>query len=106
MFSLFSENYKHKRRKRDIRSSSLEDTANSDISDINKPSTYNNLNSFSTLTTSPHSRRKRSVSYKNYVEVLVAADHLMLRYHKDDLQNYILNLMAIVSSTFVFIGMQ
>ncbi|XP_060563969.1 A disintegrin and metalloproteinase with thrombospondin motifs 9-like isoform X2 [Ruditapes philippinarum] len=87
-----SENYKHKRRKRDLES----DIENLDFSDISSASSFNNLISSSN---SPH-RTKRSVSHKNYVEVMVATDHLMLRYHKDDLQHYILNLMAIVNSIY------
>lgn len=92
LFFLVSENYKHKRRKRST-DSDIEDFTNSDIT-----SSLNYLHSSSTLTSLPH-RQKRSVSYKNYVEVMVAADHLMYKYHGDDLQHYILNLMAIVSNT-------
>ncbi|XP_052779988.1 A disintegrin and metalloproteinase with thrombospondin motifs 9-like [Mya arenaria] len=96
LHSAETENYKHRRRKRSIPEHSIDDLANSDISDINRLTSFNNLYSFST---SPH-RQKRSVSYKNYVEVLVVADHLMFRYHQDDLQNYILNLMAIVNTIY------
>lgn len=69
------------------------DIENLQFSDISSFSSFNKLISSSTS----HHRTKRSVSHKNYVEVMVAADHLMLRYHKDDLQHYLLNLMAIVS---------
>ncbi|KAL4226991.1 A disintegrin and metalloproteinase with thrombospondin motifs 9 [Mactra antiquata] len=87
-----TENFKHKRRKRSTDSDIL-DLTNSDSSSF---SSFNKLISSSTS----HHRTKRSVSHKNYVEVMVAADSLMLRYHRDDLQHYILNLMAIVNSIY------
>ncbi|XP_006888295.1 PREDICTED: A disintegrin and metalloproteinase with thrombospondin motifs 20-like [Elephantulus edwardii] len=47
-----------------------------------------------------HSRRKRFLSHPRYVEVMVAADMKMLRYHGQNLQHYILTLMAIVASIY------
>lgn len=89
--ALDTENYKHKRRKEDneINIDQLE------ISDISDLSTSNNYSS-----SLRRSRIKRSVSYKNYVEVMVAADFKMMMYHGDDLQHYLLNLMAIVNSIY------
>ena len=51
------------------------------------------------------SRRKRSVgvSRKHTVETLVVADSKMYRYHGDDVEHYVLTLMSIVSTHFVFV---
>lgn len=45
-------------------------------------------------------RKKRSLSKERYVEVMVAADHEMKRFHGDDLEHYLLTLMAIVASIY------
>lgn len=41
-------------------------------------------------------RRKRSQSLERHVEVMVAVDLEMKRNHGDDLEHYVLTLMAIV----------
>ena len=43
------------------------------------------------------------MSNKNYVEVMVAADYEMSKYHGDNLQHYILTLMSIVSMLYYYI---
>lgn len=45
-------------------------------------------------------RRKRSHSVERHVEVLVAVDVEMRRYHGHNLEHYILTLMAIVTIAF------
>jgi len=45
-------------------------------------------------------RRKRSHSTERHVEVLVAVDVEMRRYHGHDLEHYVLTLMAIVTISF------
>ena len=66
----------------------------------------NNLNidthSYSDNLVSSHHIHKRSVSMKNYVEVMVAADYQMSKYHGENLQHYILTLMSIVSILILF----
>ncbi|KAM6215650.1 A disintegrin and metalloproteinase with thrombospondin motifs 20 [Rhynchocyon petersi] len=47
-----------------------------------------------------HSRKKRFLSHARYVEVMVAADVKMVRYHGQYLQHYILTLMSIVSAIY------
>ncbi|KAK6176237.1 hypothetical protein SNE40_014557 [Patella caerulea] len=47
-----------------------------------------------------HSRHKRSDSLKRFVETLVVADKSMKDYHGDDLQHYVLTLMAMVTSIY------
>ena len=92
---LFSENYKHRRRKRS-QLSALEDNIediNSDIINKLNIDTHSPSDNF----ISSHHIHKRSVSMKNYVEVMVAADYEMSKYHGDNLQHYILTLMSIVS---------
>lgn len=44
----------------------------------------------------PKSRKKRSSSSENIVELMVVADKKMADYHGDELHNYILTLMSIV----------
>ena len=43
-------------------------------------------------------RRRRSTSHAHHLEVMVAADAKMAEYHGDQLQQYILTLMSIVST--------
>lgn len=45
-------------------------------------------------------RRKRSQSRERHVEVMVAVDLEMKRHHGNDLEHYILTLMAIVRLSF------
>lgn len=45
----------------------------------------------------PRSRKKRYISYPRNVEVMVTADNAMLKAH-DDVEHYVLTLMAIVSA--------
>lgn len=42
------------------------------------------------------SRKKRSLSSENVVELMIVADKKMADYHGDELHNYILTLMSIV----------
>lgn len=44
----------------------------------------------------PKSRKKRSLSSENIVELMVVADKKMADYHGEELHNYILTLMSIV----------
>ncbi|VVC45349.1 Peptidase M12B, ADAM-TS,Metallopeptidase, catalytic domain,ADAM-TS Spacer 1,Peptidase M12B, partial [Cinara cedri] len=48
----------------------------------------------------PKSRKKRSSSSENIVELMVVADKKMADYHGDELHNYILTLMSIVSKIY------
>lgn len=45
----------------------------------------------------PSKRVKRSESYNNTVELMIAADKKMLDYHGDGLEQYVLTLVAVVS---------
>lgn len=47
---------------------------------------------------SPHSRKKRFLSYPRYVEVMVTADARMVQHHGRNLEHYVLTLMSIVSN--------
>lgn len=49
------------------------------------------------------SRKKRSLSSENIVELMVVADKKMADYHGDELHNYILTLMSIVRVFLIFI---
>jgi len=49
-----------------------------------------------------HHRRKRSHSRERHVEVLVAVDVEMRRYHGHNLEHYVLTLMAIVTFYSIF----
>ena len=97
MSFLIPENYKHHRRKRELQS---------DIEDLDISESFSdNSESFNKLfSSSSHHISKRSESNKNYVELMVAADHLMLKRHGDKLQNYILTLVSIVSMAFLFLS--
>ncbi|XP_078339581.1 A disintegrin and metalloproteinase with thrombospondin motifs 9-like isoform X1 [Crassostrea virginica] len=66
------------------------------------PPSLSSSSSFQTSSksSSHNHRQKRSTSYKRNVEVMVAADNKMLRYHGDDLERYILTLMSIVASIY------
>lgn len=44
----------------------------------------------------PKSRKKRSLSSENVVELMIVADKKMADYHGEELHNYILTLMSIV----------
>lgn len=96
----FSDNYKHTRRKEsDLREHSLGD---SNIYSLKNQTLYFNNKNHNTLHHSDHiSHRhnihKRSASLKRHVEIMVAADYGMYRYHGRDLEKYILTLMGIVS---------
>ena len=98
VFCLFSENYKHRRRKRSQDSvlDNIEEISDIDNLIIDTHSPSDNL-------VSSHHIHKRSVSMKNYVEVMVAADYEMSKYHGDNLQHYILTLMSIVSMPYYLI---
>lgn len=105
----FSENYKHTRRKDEVESRNKNRV---EKSSFNSQSAQTEVNSASIHQTSKfssssqsskslpyrHHRQKRSTSYKRNVEVMVAADNKMLQYHGNDLERYILTLMAIVST--------
>jgi hypothetical protein len=45
----------------------------------------------------PKSRKKRSLSSENVVELMIVADKKMADYHGEELHSYILTLMSIVS---------
>lgn len=90
-----SEDYKHRRRKRS-QHSALEDTIE-EFSDKDNDNIDVDTHSPSDTFVSSHHIHKRSVSMKNYVEVMVVADYEMLKFHGDNLQHYILTLMSIVS---------
>lgn len=110
-----SENYKHTRRKDgfnlrnniDINSSLNSQSAqtvvnslpvNKSLKSSSSSSSSSSLPSFqSSKSSQHHHRQKRSTSYKRNVEVMVAADNKMLKYHGNDLERYILTLMSIVS---------
>ncbi|XP_071960015.1 A disintegrin and metalloproteinase with thrombospondin motifs 9-like [Antedon mediterranea] len=47
-----------------------------------------------------HIRNRRSISYERFLEVNVVADTKMYHYHGDNLQLYILTLMAVVNRVF------
>uniref|UniRef100_A0A8D2ISN2 ADAM metallopeptidase with thrombospondin type 1 motif 20 n=1 Tax=Varanus komodoensis TaxID=61221 RepID=A0A8D2ISN2_VARKO len=49
---------------------------------------------------SPHSRKKRFLSYPRYVEVMVTADARMVQHHGRNLQHYVLTLMSIVATIY------
>ncbi|XP_055999244.1 A disintegrin and metalloproteinase with thrombospondin motifs 9-like [Ostrea edulis] len=105
------ENYKHTRRKDEVESRNKNRV---EKSSFNSQSAQTEVNSASIHQTSKfssssqsskslpyrHHRQKRSTSYKRNVEVMVAADNKMLQYHGNDLERYILTLMAIVSSIY------
>ena len=77
-----------------------------EISDIDNNNNNNLLidtQSSSDISVSSHHIHKRSVSMKNYVEVMVVADYTMSKYHGDNLQHYILTLMSIVSMAYYII---
>ena len=124
-----SENYKHTRRKdvnglrnnldskSSFNSQSVQTVVNSSLvnnslksspsistssSLSSLPPSLSSSSSFQTSSksSSHNHRQKRSTSYKRNVEVMVAADNKMLRYHGDDLERYILTLMSIVSRGF------
>lgn len=61
------------------------------------PPHYGQLPSPSLDTTSHPSRQRRSISRDRYVEVLVVADKKMAEYHGNNLEHYLLTLMAVVS---------
>nr|XP_056702477.1 A disintegrin and metalloproteinase with thrombospondin motifs 20 [Euleptes europaea] len=48
----------------------------------------------------PHSRKKRFLSYPRYVEVMVTADARMVQHHGRNLQHYVLTLMSIVATIY------
>ena len=67
---------------------------------INSSVTNDALNRSETINRSTndiHHRVKRSHSIERNVEVMVVADSEMRRFHTDNLEHYILTLMAIVS---------
>lgn len=110
---LFSENYKHTRRKDEFKirnnidiNSSLNSQSEQTVVNslpVNKPLKSSSFSSSSSpsfqssKSSQHHHRQKRSTSYKRNVEVMVAADNKMLKYHGNDLERYILTLMSIVS---------
>lgn len=112
-FFFFSENYKHTRRKDglnlrnniDINSSLNSQSAQTVVNSLPvnkslKSSSFSSSSSpsfQSSKSSQHHHRQKRSTSYKRNVEVMVAADNKMLKYHGNDLERYILTLMSIVS---------
>lgn len=109
----FPENYKHTRRKDgfnlrnniDINSSLNSQSAQTVVNSlpVNKSLKSSSFSSSSSpsfqspKSSQHHHRQKRSTSYKRNVEVMVAADNKMLKYHGNDLERYILTLMSIVS---------
>lgn len=50
----------------------------------------------------PKSRKKRSLSSENVVELMIVADKKMADYHGEELHSYILTLMSIVSARAAF----
>lgn len=85
-FYCLSENYKHHRLKHNMNGSAKNAT---NFTDFVQNSNYH------------HSRHKRSpgVSREHTVETLVVADSAMFQYHGSDLQQYVLTLMSIVSTS-------
>ncbi|XP_011434412.3 A disintegrin and metalloproteinase with thrombospondin motifs 9 isoform X1 [Magallana gigas] len=110
------ENYKHTRRKDgfnlrnniDINSSLNSQSAQTVVNSLPvnkslKSSSFSSSSSpsfQSSKSSQHHHRQKRSTSYKRNVEVMVAADNKMLKYHGNDLERYILTLMSIVASIY------
>ncbi|XP_021356963.1 A disintegrin and metalloproteinase with thrombospondin motifs 9-like [Mizuhopecten yessoensis] len=83
------ENYKHTRRKDSV------DSILKDNKVLNSPNLYSNNHPHPY-----HHVHRRSASLKRHLEVMVAADYEMYRYHGRDLEKYILTLMAIVNSVY------
>lgn len=69
------------------------------LSEINANSSTENYRIFSSngIPFTPKSRKKRSLSSENVVELMIVADKKMADYHGEELHNYILTLMSIVS---------
>ncbi|KAK3601758.1 hypothetical protein CHS0354_016122 [Potamilus streckersoni] len=88
------ENYKHRRRKKE--DTNIDELIHGSSSSIFIDSSSAN----SSIMPRSHHVHKRSVSAKNYVEVMVAADFQTSLYHGDNLQHYILTLMSIVNSIY------
>ena len=91
---IFSEYFKHERRKHNSIHHSSKSHSNK------SPHSYHGNTGDRDHSNAAHSRHKRSMSWERNVEVLVVADYQMARYHGNDLQHYVLTLMSIVSSTF------
>ena len=103
---LFSEYFKHERRKHNSIHHSY---SSSQLHSNKSPHSYHGnpaaAGGDDSNHSNGHSRHKRSMSWERNVEVLVVTDYLMASYHGNDLQHYVLTLMSIVSTQEIFLNM-
>ena len=72
----------------------IQEALSNHVSSISTPSSNT---SSSTHSSSRWQRHRRSFSHERHIEIMVVADAKMAQYHGENLQHYILTLMATVS---------